>query len=220
MNVQIESSWKEALVEEFAQDYFKTLSETIREKYLSEKTFPPPKLVFNAFDHCPFDTVKVVILGQDPYHNDGQAMGLSFSVPNGVQIPPSLLNMYKEIESDIGTPIPVSGNLERWADQGVLLLNATLTVKAHQAGSHQGLGWEQFTDAVIEKLATKREGIVFLLWGNYARSKAPMIDPERHLVLEAPHPSPLSAYRGFFGCQHFSKANQYLNEHNQTPIIW
>ena len=220
MNVQIENSWKTALADEFEADYFKTLSQVVREKYLSEKTFPPPKLVFNAFDHCPFDQVKVVILGQDPYHNDGQAMGLSFSVPDGMQIPPSLLNMYKEIESDIGTPIPKSGNLEHWAEQGVLLLNATLTVKAHQAGSHQGLGWEQFTDAVIQKLSNERTNLVFMLWGNYARSKAKMIDPEKHLILEAPHPSPLSAHRGFMGCKHFSHCNDYLRSHQQEPITW
>ena len=220
MNVQIENSWKTALADEFEAEYFKTLSQVVREKYLSEKTFPPPKLVFNAFDHCPFDQVKVVILGQDPYHNDGQAMGLSFSVPDGMQIPPSLLNMYKEIESDIGTPIPKSGNLEHWAEQGVLLLNATLTVKAHQAGSHQGLGWEQFTDAVIQKLSNERTNLVFMLWGNYARSKAKMIDPEKHLILEAPHPSPLSAHRGFMGCKHFSHCNDYLRSHQQEPITW
>ena len=220
MQVQIEPSWKQALEDEFKADYFTTLSETVRTKYLNGQTFPPPKLVFNAFDHCPLAQTKVVILGQDPYHNIGQAMGLSFSVPDGVPIPPSLQNIYKEIATDIGTPIPASGNLERWAEQGVLLLNATLTVQAHQAGSHQGLGWEQFTDAVIGVVSDTQPHVALLLWGNYARSKRTLIDNTKHLVLEAPHPSPLSAHRGFFGCKHFSKTNIFLEQHNLTPITW
>jgi len=220
MNITIEASWKEVLADEFLQPYFIELTEKIRTAYLSTTVFPPPKLIFNAFDHCHFDDIRVVILGQDPYHGPGQAMGLSFSVPDGVPTPPSLLNMYKEIATDIGTPVPESGNLEHWADQGVLLLNATLTVEAHQAGSHQGLGWEQFTDAVIQKIADQKEHVVFMLWGNYARSKTTMIDRDKHLVLEAPHPSPLSAHRGFFGCQHFSKCNAYLEQNYLQPITW
>ena len=220
MSVTIEESWAAVLQAEFVQDYFTNLSQEVRQAYLSQTVYPSPKLVFNAFQLCPFDKVRVVILGQDPYHGPGQAHGLSFSVPEGVQTPPSLQNMYKEIESDIGTPVPKSGNLERWAKQGVLLLNATLTVQARQAGSHQGWGWEQFTDAVIRKVSEDREHVVFMLWGNYARSKAGLIDWEKHLILEAPHPSPLSAHRGFFGCRHFSQANAYLKEHSLTPIEW
>ena len=220
MNVQIEDSWQKKLKPEFEKDYFKSLTATVRQKYLKEPTYPPPQLVFNAFALCPFDQVKVVILGQDPYHGPKQAMGLSFSVPDGVRTPPSLMNMYKEIRDDIGIPIPESGNLERWAKQGVLLLNATLTVRAGEAGSHQGLGWEQFTDAVIEKISEEKENVVFLLWGSYARSKKPLIDSSKHLVLEAPHPSPLSAHRGFFGCKHFSQANFFLESHGQISIKW
>lgn len=221
MDVQIEDSWKDILKDEFDQEYFKKLSERVREAYLSGQTvYPPPQLVFNAFDHCPFENVKVVILGQDPYHGPGQAMGLSFSVPEDMQVPPSLQNMYKEIASDLGIEVPKSGNLERWADQGVLLLNATLTVRAGEAGSHQGWGWEQFTDAVIKKVSEEKEHVVFFLWGNYARSKANLIDRSKHLILEAPHPSPLSAHRGFFGCRHFSQCNEYLTEHKLKPIHW
>lgn len=220
MNVQMEASWKEILKAEFEKEYFKELSQKVRDAYLSSTVYPPPKLVFNAFAHCHFDDVKVVILGQDPYHGPGQAMGLSFSVPNGVRIPPSLLNMYKEIEADIGTTIPTSGNLERWAEQGVLLLNATLTVGAREAGSHQGWGWEEFTDAIIQHLSDKREHIVFMLWGSYAQKKGAAINWEKHLILEAPHPSPLSAHRGFLGCKHFSQCNTYLSEHNILPISW
>jgi len=230
MSVQIEKSWKKILADEFTKEYFLELSKKVRERYLSTTVYPPPKLVFNAFEHTPFSEVKVVILGQDPYHGAGQAMGLSFSVPDDVQIPPSLQNIYKEIANDIGvshhqndSPRENSlrtGNLEHWADQGVLLLNATLTVEANQAASHQGLGWEQFTDAVIQKISNEKEHVVFLLWGSYARSKASLIDQAKHLVLEAPHPSPLSAHRGFFGCKHFSQTNDYLKKHNLTPIDW
>lgn len=220
MNVAIEASWKKVLEHEFEAAYFKELAEAVRNAYLSETIYPKPKAVFNAFMYCPFGTVKVVILGQDPYHGPGQAHGLSFSVPDGIPTPPSLQNIYKEIADDVGIQVPQSGNLERWAKQGVLLLNATLTVRAGDAGSHQGLGWEQFTDAVIKTISDKKEHVVFMLWGNYARSKASLIDWEKHCILEAPHPSPLSAHRGFFGSRHFSQANAYLNEHGQTPIHW
>jgi uracil-DNA glycosylase len=218
--VNIETSWKKVLFEEFNKQYFKDLSESVREKYLSNTVYPPPQLVFNAFLHCPFDKVKVVIIGQDPYHGPQQAMGLSFSVPEGVRIPPSLQNIYKEIKSDLGIDIPESGNLECWADQGVLLLNATLTVGAGKAGSHQGLGWEQFTDAVIQRISDEQKHVVFLLWGKYAQEKGKNIDTSKHLVLTASHPSPFSAYSGFFGCQHFSKCNEYLKDNKLTPISW
>lgn len=220
MAVDIEPSWREALNSEFDKEYFKVLSEKVRKAYLSTAVFPPPKLVFNAFLQCPFNRVKVVILGQDPYHGAGQAHGLSFSVQDGVSAPPSLQNIYKEIATDIGADIPESGNLERWAKQGVLLLNATLTVEKGNAGSHQGLGWELFTDAVIKTLSEKREHLVFLLWGKYAQDKGKMIDTNKHLVLTTAHPSPFSAYNGFFGCKHFSKTNEYLQKHNIKPIEW
>lgn len=220
MNVKIEESWKEHLQDEFEKEYFEKLTDFVRQEYRTKQIFPPAKLIFNAFDHTPFDKVKVVILGQDPYHGDGQAHGLSFSVNDGIKIPPSLINMYKEINRDLGTPIPQSGNLTRWAEQGVLLLNATLTVVAHNAGSHQGRGWETFTDAVIRKLANERESIVFLLWGAYAQKKAAFIDPNKHLILKSVHPSPLSAHRGFIGCGHFSKTNEYLKSKGLEPIIW
>lgn len=220
MNVQIESSWKIALAEEFNKPYFKDLSERVRSAYVSRTVFPPPKFVFNAFSLCPFDAVKVVILGQDPYHGQGQAHGLSFSVPDGVPTPPSLQNVYKEIEDDLGIVEPPTGNLERWAKQGILLLNATLTVEKGNAGSHQGLGWEQFTDAVIKKISDEKEHVVFMLWGKYAQEKGTVIDAHKHLVLKAAHPSPFSANHGFFGCKHFSKANAYLEEHGIEPIEW
>lgn len=219
MDVKIEQSWKEQLQNEFEKDYFVKLTEFVRQEYTTKKVFPPAKLIFNAFEHTPFDKVKVVILGQDPYHNDGQAHGLSFSVPDGIRTPPSLINIFKEINDDLGIPVPASGNLTRWADQGVLLLNATLTVEAHKAGSHQNKGWEKFTDAAIARLNDERENIVFLLWGAYAQKKAAFIDTEKHLVLKAPHPSPL-ARGGFFGNRHFSLANDYLESKGSSPINW
>ena len=221
MDVKIEQGWKEVLKEEFQKDYFVRLTNFVREEYKgTTPIYPPAKLIFNAFEHCPFDKVKVVILGQDPYHGEGQANGLCFSVNKGVAFPPSLLNIFKEIESDTGTPIPSNGDLTRWSDQGVLLLNATLTVRASQAGSHQKRGWEEFTDAAIRELATRRENIVFILWGSYAQKKGAFIDRSRHLVLTSPHPSPLSAYQGFFGNHHFSKANEYLVQHGKKEIVW
>lgn len=220
MDVKIEESWKRLLAPEFESDYFKQLTDFVRNEYATQQIFPPAKLIFNAFDHTPVDKVKVVILGQDPYHDVGQAHGLCFSVNDGVKFPPSLQNIFKEIQSDTGAPYPTSGNLERWANQGVLLLNATLTVRAHNAGSHQGHGWETFTDNVISRLSAAREGLVFMLWGSYAISKARLIDTSKHLVLTTVHPSPLSAYRGFFGCKHFSKANEYLRQHGETEIVW
>jgi len=219
-DVRIEHSWKRALGEQFSSAYFHDLTNYVREEYQTCSVYPPPKLVFNAFDRCPFDRVKVVVIGQDPYHGPGQAHGLCFSVPEGIKIPPSLVNIYKEIRSDLGVEVPSSGNLERWADQGVLLLNATLTVRAGEAGSHQGRGWEEFTDAAIRALSEQREHLVFMLWGNYARKKKTLIDTEKHLVLESAHPSPLSAHNGFFGCKHFSQANAYLGGHHVSPITW
>ena len=220
MDVKIEPSWKHALQEEFDKEYFVRLTDFVRNEYKTRLTFPPASLIFNAFDQCPFENVKVVILGQDPYHGDGQAHGLCFSVNDGIAFPPSLINIFKEIERDLGKPMPLSGNLIRWAQQGVLLLNATLTVQAHIAGSHQGRGWETFTDAVIRKLATEKEQLVFMLWGSYAQQKGAFIDPNKHLVLKSVHPSPLSAYRGFIGNNHFSLANKYLKENGQSEINW
>lgn len=220
MDVKIEESWKEQLKDEFEKDYFVKLTDFVRNEYRTKQIFPPAKFIFNAFDHTPFDKVKVVILGQDPYHNDGQAHGLSFSVPDGIQPPPSLVNIFKEINRDLGIPVPRSGNLTRWANQGVMLLNATLTVQAHMAGSHQKKGWEEFTDAAIHKLAEGRENIVFILWGSYAQKKAAFIDGNRHLVLRSVHPSPLSAHNGFFGNNHFSTANKYLASKGIAPIEW
>jgi len=220
MDVKIEQSWKKELQEEFEKDYFAGLTEFVRNEYKTRLTFPPANLIFNAFDQCPFDKVKVVIIGQDPYHGDGQAHGLCFSVNDGIAFPPSLLNIFKEIERDLGIPAPKSGNLIRWTQQGVLLLNATLTVQAHMAGSHQGKGWETFTDAVIQKLATEKEHLVFMLWGSYAQKKGAVIDSNKHLVLKSVHPSPLSAYRGFIGSNHFSLTNQYLKENKKEAINW
>lgn len=220
MDVKIEESWKEQLQEEFEKDYFVKLTSFVRDEYRTKKIFPPAKLIFNAFEHTPFDKVKVVILGQDPYHNDGQAHGLSFSVPEGIQTPPSLVNIFKEINQTLGIPVSRSGDLTRWANQGVLLLNATLTVQAHMAGSHQRKGWEQFTDAAIHQLAEKREGLVFILWGAYAQKKAAFIDTSKHLVLKSAHPSPLSAHNGFFGNNHFGRANEYLQSRGIEPIEW
>ena len=220
MSVKIEESWKAQLQKEFGKPYFDELTAFVRQEYANKKVYPPAGLIFNAFDRCPFNEVKVVIVGQDPYHEPGQAHGLCFSVTDGVAIPPSLINIYKEIHADLGKPIPHSGNLERWAEQGVLLLNATLTVQAHRAGSHQGKGWEIFTDAAIRQLALVREHLVFILWGAYAQRKGAEIDTNRHLVLKSPHPSPLSAHRGFFGNKHFSKANEYLQAHGKEPVDW
>lgn len=220
MEVKIEPAWKERLGEEFDKPYFGALIRFVREEYAQHKVYPPGKLIFNAFDHSPFDRVKVVILGQDPYHGPGQAHGLCFSVPDGTPIPYSLQNIFAEIEHDLGIAVPLSGNLERWADQGVFLLNATLTVRAHLAGSHQNKGWESFTDRVIQLLAENHEHLVFMLWGSYAQQKGKFIDPSRHLVLQSVHPSPLSAYRGFFGNHHFSKANEYLKAHGKEPVRW
>lgn len=220
MNVAIEESWKERLSGEFEKEYFNRLVSFVKEEYQRGKVYPPGPNIFRAFDVCPFDKVKVVILGQDPYHEPRQAHGLSFSVQDGVPYPPSLINIFKEIESDLGKPVPKSGDLTRWAEQGVLLLNATLTVRAHQAGSHQNKGWEEFTDAVIHRLAEEREHLVFILWGSYAQRKGAFIDTSKHLVLKSAHPSPLSAFRGFFGNKHFSKANEYLVAHGIEPIDW
>ena len=220
MNVQIEESWKKQLQAEFEKDYFIKLTDFVRNEYASTQIFPPGKLIFNAFNLCPFDKAKVVIIGQDPYHGPGQAHGLCFSVNDGVAFPPSLKNIFKEIQDDLGIPVPESGNLTRWANQGVLLLNATLTVRAHQAGSHQKKGWEEFTDAAIRALAEQREHLVFILWGAYAQKKGAFIDRNKHLVLASAHPSPLSAYNGFFGNKHFSRANEYLMAHGETPVSW
>ena len=220
MDVRIEQSWKQRLQIEFDKPYFEQLTQFVRAEYQTRTIYPPARLIFNAFNLCPFDKVKVVIIGQDPYHGAGQAHGLCFSVQDGVQFPPSLRNIFKEIHDDIGTPVPLSGNLTRWAEQGVLLLNATLTVRADEAGSHQRRGWETFTDAVISALASEKQNIVYILWGSYAQQKAAMVDRSRNLVLESVHPSPLSAARGFFGNHHFSRANQYLIEHGKEPIEW
>ena len=220
MDVKIESTWKEHLKDEFDKDYFVQLTDFVRNEYYNGTIYPPGHLIFNAFNLCPFDKVKVVIIGQDPYHGPGQAHGLCFSVNDGVAFPPSLQNIFKEIKSDIGTDVPRSGNLTRWAQQGVLLLNSTLTVRAHQAASHAGHGWETFTDTVIRSLAEEREHIVFLLWGAYAQRKGAFIDRSKHLVLSSAHPSPLSAWNGFFGNKHFSKTNEYLIANGETPIVW
>lgn len=223
MNVKIEPSWRKHLEEEFGQPYFADLTEFVRKEYNEAKVYPPPKHIFRAFDLCPFEKVRVVILGQDPYHGGRQANGLAFAVDDGMVIPPSLQNIFKELSADCSLPFEAlakKGTLEHWAEQGVLLLNATLTVRAHQAASHQGRGWEQFTDAAIRALSREREHLVFMLWGNYAKQKGAHIDRSKHLVLEAPHPSPFSANNGFFGCKHFSKANAYLAEHDMTPIDW
>jgi len=220
INPQIEESWKELLSEQFKADYFKKLKEfLVREKKVYT-VYPPGNKIFAAFEHTPFDNLKVVILGQDPYHGAGQAHGLCFSVPDGISKPPSLQNIFKEINNDMGLPIPASGNLEKWAKQGVLLLNATLTVRANQAGSHQGQGWETFTDEVIRTISKNKESVVFLLWGNYAQAKEVLIDTTKHHVLKAPHPSPLSVSRGFFGCKHFSKTNILLTNAGKHAIDW
>lgn len=220
MNVRIEPSWKVLLQETFESESFKQTTVFVKQAYQETTVYPPPAKIFSAFNACPVDDVKVVIIGQDPYHGPGQANGLCFSVAPGVRIPPSLQNIYKEIHSDLGTPIPVDGDLSRWAKQGVLLLNATLTVEARKAGSHQGKGWEEFTDSVIQKLSDEKEGLVFLLWGAYAQRKGERIDRLKHLVLTSPHPSPFSAHKGFFGNKHFSKTNTFLEEQGKQPIDW
>lgn len=220
MEVRIEESWKQVLQSEFDKSYFADLVQFVKTAYAKGKIYPPAPLIFNAFDQCPFDDVKVVIIGQDPYHGSGQAHGLCFSVNDGVAFPPSLINIFKEIERDLNIALPTSGNLTRWANQGVLLLNATLTVQAHQAGSHQGKGWETFTDAVIKTLAEQKTDLVFMLWGSYAQRKGAYIDSQKHLVLKTVHPSPLSAYRGFIGCGHFSVANEFLRARGKQEIKW
>lgn len=220
MQVNIAPSWHEKLSHEFSKPYFLNLATFVRHAYHNQRIYPPGKAIFKAFDLCSFEATQVVILGQDPYHGPGQANGLCFSVNEGIAMPPSLVNIFKEIKNDLGVPIPKHGNLDRWAKQGVLLLNATLTVAAHKPGSHQNKGWEQFTDAVITTLATKKKYIVFILWGAYAQKKASIINPKNHLILSSPHPSPFSATRGFFGNRHFSKANTYLQSHGYEPIKW
>lgn len=219
MDVKLHPSWKTVLAAEFDKPYFSALTTFVKNEYQTKTIYPPPKLIFNAFDSTPFDQVRVVIIGQDPYHGAGQAHGLCFSVQDGVRPPPSLQNIYKEIRNDLGHPIPTSGNLQHWADQGVLLLNATLTVQADTAGSHQKKGWEEFTDAAIKALSDKREHLVFILWGAYAQKKGAVIDAAKHLVLSSAHPSPFSA-TAFFGNKHFSKTNAYLTTHGLEPIAW
>ena len=223
-DVKIEASWKKALEHEFGETYFEELTDFVKKEYAEQKIYPAPKNIFRAFELTPFNDVKIVILGQDPYHGAHQAIGLSFAVEKGITLPPSLRNIYKELESDLGKPLPEEtrsdGDLTRWAEQGVLLLNATLTVRAGAAGSHQGKGWEQFTDAAIKALSDGREHLVFILWGNYARQKRALIDTSKHLVIESAHPSPFSAASGFFGSKPFSKANEYLERHHEKPIDW
>ena len=220
MEVKIEKSWKKAMADEFEKPYFKDLKGFVRGEYLNRKVYPPAKYIFNAFELCSYDETRVVILGQDPYHGTGQAHGLCFSVPDSMSVPPSLQNIYKEIHDDLGTPIPLIGNLEHWAKQGVLLLNSTLTVRAGTPGSHQHKGWEQFSDAVIKKLSDNKKNLVFLLWGKYAQDKGVVIDDFKHHILSAAHPSPYSASNGFFGCKHFSKTNDYLKSHGNKTIEW
>ncbi|WP_422006195.1 uracil-DNA glycosylase [Roseivirga pacifica] len=220
MTVKIEESWQNALKEEFEKPYFNALTDFVKSEYSKHTIYPKGKDIFRAFDKCSFDKVKVVILGQDPYHGPGQANGLCFSVHEGVPFPPSLVNIFKEIKEDLGKDMPPNGSLDRWAEQGVLLLNATLTVRAHQAGSHQNKGWETFTDAVVQKLATEKQGLVYMLWGSYAQKKASIVNKQENLVLKSPHPSPLSAYRGFFGSKHFSQANAYLKELGKEEVEW
>lgn len=220
MEVKIASDWKALLGEEFEKPYFRELVEFVRAEYASAQIFPKGKNIFRAFDKCPFDKLKVVIIGQDPYHGEGQANGLCFSVNEGVPFPPSLQNIFKEVASDTGRPIPVSGELDRWAEQGVLLLNAVLTVRAHEAASHANRGWEHFTDAVVRAISERKQGVVYMLWGSYAQRKGAMVDSTRNCILKSVHPSPLSAYRGFFGCRHFSQANAYLRQQGREEIVW
>ena len=218
--VRIAEDWKAIIGEEFSKPYFEELISFVKQEYATSQVFPAGRNIFRAFDKCPFDKVKVVIIGQDPYHGDGQANGLCFSVNEGVPFPPSLKNIFKEVHDDVGTPIPTSGELYRWAEQGVLLLNSVLTVKAHNAASHAGRGWEIFTDAVVRAIAERKEGVVYMLWGSYAQRKGAIANPERNLILHSVHPSPLSSYRGFFGCKHFSKANNYLKSLGKEEIVW
>ena len=220
MDVKIAESWKNLLADEFEKPYFAQLVSFVHSEYATHRIFPRGSNIFRAFDKCPFDKLKVVIIGQDPYHGEGQANGLCFSVNPGVPFPPSLQNIFQEVSNDTGAPIPADGDLDRWAEQGVLLLNAVLTVRAHEAASHAGKGWERFTDAVVQAIAQHKQGIVYMLWGNYAQRKAAMVDPQKNCILKSVHPSPLSAHRGFFGCRHFSQANQYLTQTGRTPIVW
>ena len=220
MDVRIAEDWKEILREEFSKPYFEELVSFVKQEYASGEVFPAGRNIFRAFDKCPFDKLKVVIIGQDPYHGDGQANGLCFSVNEGVPFPPSLKNIFKEVSDDIGVPVPRSGELDRWAEQGVLMLNAVLTVRAHNAASHAGHGWERFTDAVVKAIAERKQGVVYMLWGSYAQRKGAIANPKQNLILHAVHPSPLSAYRGFFGCKHFSQANNYLISIGKEPIEW
>lgn len=220
MNVKISESWKPFLEQEFGQPYFSDLAGFVRQEYMTARVYPRAANIFRALDKCPFDRLKVVIIGQDPYHGEGQANGLCFSVDDGVQFPPSLRNIFAEVAADTGVPVPISGNLDRWAEQGVLLLNAVLTVRAHEAASHAGHGWERFTDAVVRAIAENKEGVVYMLWGNYAQKKASFVDPARNKILATVHPSPLSAHRGFLGCKHFSQANEYLMSKGKSPVNW
>lgn len=220
MDVRIAEDWKALLQEEFDKPYFAELVDFVKSEYASQQVFPAARNIFRAFDKCPLENLKVVIIGQDPYHGDGQANGLCFSVDDGVDFPPSLRNILKEVSEDTGAPVPLSGNLDRWAEQGVLMLNAVLTVRAHEAASHAGRGWEKFTDAVVRQIAEKKQGVVYMLWGSYAQKKGAMVNPSQNLVLKAVHPSPLSVYRGFFGSRHFSKANDYLVAEGKAPIVW
>ena len=220
MAVRVEEGWRKALADQWEATYFGELARFVHDEYRNGTVYPPASQVFAAFDACPFEDVRVVILGQDPYHGPGQANGLCFSVNPGVRMPPSLVNIFREVSDDTGAPFPADGNLDRWARQGVLLLNATLTVREHLAGSHQRRGWETFTDAVVRAIAQRKEGIVYMLWGSYAQKKGAIADPQRNLILKAVHPSPLSVYRGFFGCRHFSRANEYLRSVGKEPIVW
>lgn len=220
MNVKISEDWKEILKDEFDKPYFAGLVDFVRGEYASRKIFPSGRNIFRAFDKCPLDSLKVVIIGQDPYHGDGQANGLCFSVNDGIPFPPSLRNIFQEIEKELGTPVPRSGNLDRWAEQGVLLLNAVLTVRAHEAASHAGRGWEQFTDAVVAAINSHKTNVVYMLWGNYAQKKGAMVDASRNCILKSPHPSPLSAHSGFFGNGHFAAANRYLASQGIPPVVW
>lgn len=220
MEVRIDPQWKALIGTEFEKEYFAELVSFVKQEYATHRIFPAGRNIFRAFEKCKPDDLKVVIIGQDPYHGVGQANGLCFSVNDGVPFPPSLVNIFQEVKADVGSPIPTSGNLDRWAEQGVLLLNAVLTVRAHEAASHAGKGWERFTDAVVQAIAQHKQGIVYMLWGNYAQRKAAMVDPQKNCILKSVHPSPLSAHRGFFGCHHFSQANQYLIQTGRTPIVW